>query len=174
MGTIILYAYICEGTAEQDIIEWLLEEDRLLFNKDSLVDKRITRIRKAKKIEKEFLSLDYDKPVVIFRIIDSRNEKFTLGNLYKDRFTVRNLITNPEIEILMIIDKDDYQNYTKKWESKVKPSEYASTQYKIKKIKQQGTIKDFFNSDIDSLISAIKSHKKMKGKKHLTINDILK
>lgn len=84
----------CEGTAEEEIINWLLDEERLLFTREQLVEKKITRIRPAKGIEKKFLSLDYgNKSVVIFRIIDSSNEQFKLSNLYKDRYDVCDYIT---------------------------------------------------------------------------------
>jgi len=172
------YAIICscEGAAEEDVINWLLDEDKLLFSREQLVYKKITRTRPVKEIEKKFLNLDYgDKSVVIFRIIDSRNEKFNLGNLYKNRFDVYNYITNPEIEILMIIKMDDLQKYTNNsGKNKPKPSEYATIQYKLKKIKQSGTIVDFFDNDIESLIDSICEHKSKIGKGHLTIWDLLK
>lgn len=41
----------CEGTAEEDIINWLLDEDKLLFSREDLIYKNITRLRTAKKIE---------------------------------------------------------------------------------------------------------------------------
>ena len=164
---------ICEGTAEQEILEWLLDEDKLLFKREDLIGKKTERSRTSKKIEDSYLSLDYDKPVYIIRIIDSKNEKFELGKLYKDRYKVFNLITNPEIEMLMIIHNGDYSDYTNKHADK-KPSTYASIEYKIRNIKQSGTIKNFFNNDIDSLIEAIREHKRCKGKGHYTIADLLK
>jgi hypothetical protein len=166
----------CEGSAEEDVINWLLDEDKLLFSREQLVYKKITRIRSVKEIENKFLNLDYeDKSVVIFRIIDSRNEKFTLGNLYRDRFDVINYNTNPEIEILIIIEMGDLQKYTNQsGKNKLKPSEYATRQYKIKKIKQSGTFADFFDNDIDSLVNSIREHKSKLGKGHFTICDLLK
>lgn len=167
---------ICEGTAEEEVINWLLEEDRLLFSRDHIIGKtrgKVTRTRKARKIESEILSYDFDKDVVIFRIVDSKNEKFELGNLYKERHDVINYVTNPEIEILMIINCGDLSKYARKY-SHQKPSEYAKEQYKIKHIKSKGTFYDFFKGDIDSLINAIKEHKSKKGKGHLTIDDLIK
>ena len=163
----------CEGTAEEDTINWLLDEDKLLFSREDLIYKKITRLRTAKKIENEFLNLDYDKPVVIFRVLDSTKEVFQLGKLYKDRFDVCDYITNPEIEILMVIDAGDLDSYTKKF-SRFKPSDYLSNTYKIKGIKKSGMIREFFNGDIERLILSIREHKSKKGKKHLTLFDLLK
>lgn len=166
----------CEGAAEEDVINWLLDEDKLLFSREQLVYKKVTRIRSVKEIENKFLNLDYgDKSVVIFRIIDSRNEKFTLGNLFRDRFDVINYNTNPEIEILMIIKMGDLQKYTNQsGKSKLKPSEHATKHYKLKKIKQSGTIKEFFNHEIEPLVNSIREHKSKIGKGHFTICDLLK
>lgn len=166
---------LCEGTAEEDIMNWLLDENRLLFTRKDLIDKKFIRTRIVKKIEDIYLSLDYDKPIVIMRIIDSKKEKFNLGNLYKGRFEVMNIITNPEIEILMIVNRGDLHSYaTKQTREKLKPSEYAAKHYRIKKIKQSGTMKDFFNNDIDSLVHSIREHKSKKGKGHYTLADIIK
>lgn len=164
---------ICEGTAEQDIIEWLLDEDKLLFKRTDLIGKKTERSRTSRIIESLYLNLDYDKPVYIIRIIDSKKEKFELSKLYKDRFKIYNIITNPEIEMLMIIQNGDYLQYTNKHSDK-KPSEYACVEYKIKKIKQRGTMKIFFNDKVDELIACIMQHKSCKGKGHLTIADLLK
>lgn len=167
---------ICEGRAEEEVINWLLDEEKLLFKRSDLVGKnryKITRIRKAKKIESEILNFDFDKPVVIFRILDSKNEKFEFGKLYKERYSVINYITNPEIEILMITIRGDLHKYTTK-HSKQKPSEYAKTQYRIKNIKQSGVFYDFFDGEIDLLLESLEEHKSKKGKDHLTIFDLLK
>lgn len=164
---------ICEGTAEQEIIEWLLDEDKLLFKRKDLINNKTERSRTSKKIEGAYLNLDYDKPVLIIRIIDSKKEKFELGNLYKERYQVYNVITNPEIEMLMIVHAGDYSKYTNKHSDK-KPSDYAATEYKIKGIKKSGTMRSFFKNDIDALIAAIKDHKACKGKGHATIADLLK
>lgn len=37
---------ICEGTAEEVIMETLLDNDCLMFNRRNLVDRDVTRIRK--------------------------------------------------------------------------------------------------------------------------------
>lgn len=117
------YIFVCvfEGRAEEDRIEWLIVEDKLIFSEENLIK---TRNRQAKKIEKNILSYDHDKPIVVFRIIDSEKEKFALNYLLKDEVSVENFITNPEIEILMIIDRSDFDKYSRKFKNKNKPILY--------------------------------------------------
>lgn len=166
---------ICEGTAEEDVMNWLLDEDRLILKRKDLVGKnryQLTRTRKVRKIENEMLNLDFEKPVVIFRIIDSRSEKFVLSNLYKHRFDVVSFRTNPEIEILMISFKGDLHRFMTK-HSREKPSVYATKKYKLKHIKQKGMMKSFFDGNINSLIASLKTHKSKIGRNHLTIYDLI-
>lgn len=167
---------LCEGTAEKEIIEWLLEENKLLFSYDDLIngDKQngIVKVRSVKNVEKRYLSLDYDRKVVILRILDSRSEQFKLGKLYKDRFDVKSFLTPPEIEILMIIKMNDYGKYKQKHPN-LKPSEYATKYYKIPNIKKSGVMRDFFENDIEQLIEAITTHKSKHAKNELTICNLL-
>lgn len=164
---------ICEDSAEEDIMNWLLEENKLKFSKDDLIDKKFIRIRGARKIQDKYLSFDHQKEVVILRILDSSKENFNLDNLFKDRFEVVNAITNPEIEILIIINFDDLKVYSQKHKN-TKPSSYAKSQYSIKNIKKYGTMRKIFNNDIDSLIKSIDIHKAKISKTQYTINDLLK
>ncbi len=165
-----LILLICEGSAEVDIINWLLDEDRLFFSRENLVFKKVHTRKSVDKIKREFLGLDFgDKEVVIFRVIDSRKEKFNLGKLYNNE--VYTFLTRDEIENLMIIDREDYGKWSN---TREKSSVYAAREYNIKKIKSEGTMFKFFNGDIDRLLDAIKKHKKYKGSDGYTICDLLK
>lgn len=48
-------ACICEGSAERAIIKLLLDENRLIFTWDNLLDGEILRCRNAKKFEEQHL-----------------------------------------------------------------------------------------------------------------------
>ena len=48
-------ACICEGAAEQKIIELLLEADRLVFTADDLLEGEVLRCRSADKFEEHHL-----------------------------------------------------------------------------------------------------------------------
>ena len=62
--------FSCEGTAEQVVVRKLLEADVLVFPAVDVVE--VTRKRKASDIQADFLGFDYDWPVCIVRVLDSR------------------------------------------------------------------------------------------------------
>ena len=113
---------ICEGAAEEAIMNALLDADQLIFSREQLVDEKITRLRKAKEIQTTFLGRDYEKPLDIVRILDSETDRFRLGKLYVDRFQVYNVYTKPEIEMLLILSEKKYDAYRR---AHKKPSQYC-------------------------------------------------
>ena len=116
---------ICEGAAEETIMNLLLDHDCLCFTRDNLVGHSITRKRKASVIEREYLQRGYTKPVVILRILDSRSENFRLRPVYQERYPVYNIYTRPEIETLLIISEGAYDKYIRSKKSSLKPSLYC-------------------------------------------------
>ncbi len=162
---------LCEGAAELDIMNRLLDRNLLVFTRNDLIEETLHHRKKARDIEERFLGLSYKKEVVILRIIDSKNEQLKLGKAYKDRFEIFDVRTKPEIEILIIIDMGDLEKFYKA-KSKQKPSEFCKDRYKHKKMKQSGFMTEYF--DDDRLVKALKTHKKRCGKKVITIYDLLK
>ena len=74
----------CEGAAEEAVMDMLLDNECLIFDRKSLVGRKVTRRRKAEDIQQQFLNRDFSPyKVSIIRILDSRSEKFKLGKLYK-------------------------------------------------------------------------------------------
>ena len=122
----------CEGTAEQVIVDKLVGADVTIFPADNVI--AVTRMRKAAEIQEEFLDYDYDWPVSVLRVLDSRKERFRLGNLYADRFPVHSFITHPEIEILVIIREGEWERWSK---SGARPSIYCKQQMKMKDVKSR-------------------------------------
>lgn len=51
-----IIACICEGAAEQTIIELLLEDNLLIFTRENLIDEKVIRIRSAENFEKTYLT----------------------------------------------------------------------------------------------------------------------
>lgn len=72
---------IREGTAEEAIIDLLLDNDMLQFSRSQLINNyKVTRIRKVRDIENQFLNIDYsDRGLIILRILDSK--RVFQGNL---------------------------------------------------------------------------------------------
>lgn len=166
---------ICEGKAEEDIMNMLLDNNMLIFDREDMISKKVVKRSAVKKIEEDHLGIRYEKPVCILRIIDSRNEKFKLSKVYEERYGNRilNLLTRPEIEILIIIKNGDFDTYTRKYKSRIKPSQYCKDQYRIAKIKSSGTMNSIFK-DMEDLKKALRTYHKYKSDNEYSIYDLLK
>lgn len=150
---------LCEGNAEVDIMERLLDYNLLVFEKEQLVFEKAHQVRSAQEVQSKFLGLDYgENPPIIVRICDSKNEKFKLNKkLYSN--TVINIFTRPEIEILYIIKADEYEKYTNKQKSKEKPSTYCNRVLKMKNVKKKGFANEIFQ-EIEELRESLEKYKK--------------
>jgi hypothetical protein len=162
---------LCEGGAETAIIDMLLDHDKLIFTREELILNKIHKRECVERIQEKYLGLSYEKPVVIIRIIDSIKEQFKLTKAYKDRYKVYSAATNPEIEILLILDKGELDEYTKR-KSISKPSAYCKEMLGFRNVKSKTFMKEYF-SDVERLIQSIKMHKRSFGKDHMTIYDLL-
>lgn len=167
-----LVACICEGDAEHAILDILFENKLLIF--DELLENKIIRERSAKKFEKKYLRKNFSSKISVVRILDSRNEKFNLSKLYENKVEVINVITAPEIEMLIIHSENKYVDY-QKYKSKISPSQYCKNELRYQEVKNYDFVYGYF-SDTDKLITAIKLYKsKVKlDKNEWTLFDILK
>ena len=174
-----LNAILCEGAAEQAILEILLENDVLTIKKETLFEEKVFRERSAESFFKKYMRVDLDEKVTIYRILDSKNENFKIKNKIKKdfqgKYEVVDIVTSPEIEMLVIISEERFTDYSKV-KSKVKPSEYCKQSLNLRKVKEYNFIRDYF-SDVNHLISVIKQyHSLMKVNKDnfsLTLYDLL-
>ena len=168
-----LVACICEGGAETVIMNMLLDNDLLIFNRQQLIDEEVLKRISAKEFQKKYLHFAYDKKIIILRIIDSRNEKFTLNEVYRCQVEVIDVITAPEIEMLIIINEDKYRKFCTSGIQK--PSDYCKQVLKMNNVKSRTFIKEYF-SNIDDLVKSIREycriHKKRKNEHNLC--DLLK
>ncbi len=154
-------------------MELLLENDQLKFNKDALLEKEIIRSRSAKNFDVKYLNRRFKKNITIIRILDSKNENFKLNAIYKKKIEIIDIITAPEIEMLIIHAEGKFDNYNK-LKSKVKPSEYCKKYLKFKNVKTYDFVIKYFK-DVNKLVEAIKMHKsKTVSKKSYNLNDLLK
>ena len=90
-------ACICEGSAEEAIIDILVDNDFLIFNREEMLEERVIRCRSAKR---------FDEQISVIRILDSRREEFRLSKAYEQKIDVVNVITAQEIEMLIIQRKE--------------------------------------------------------------------
>ncbi|MCI6165881.1 MAG: hypothetical protein MR675_11955 [Lachnospira sp.] len=98
-------ACICEGSAETAIIDILLDNNMLIFKRNEILDEKVIRCRSARRFEERYLRKYFDDKITVFRILDSRNENFKLSKAYEHKINIVNVITAPEIEILIILSE---------------------------------------------------------------------
>lgn len=150
-------ACICEGAAEQAIIELLLDANKLIFTYDDMLEGRVLRCRSAQSFETQHLRKGFTEKITVLRVLDSRREKFKLSKAYAGKIKVVNVVTAPEIEMLIILHENRYTEYKK---SDMKPSEFCKVVLKYRDVKSAGFVKSYF-ADTAALISALKEYKRV-------------
>ncbi len=58
---------LCEGNAEPDIMDMLLENEMLIISKNDLIERKFHKRESVRAIEEKHLGLHYEKAVVIFK-----------------------------------------------------------------------------------------------------------
>ncbi len=168
-----LIACICEGGAETVIMDILLDNGLLIFNREQLIEEKILPRTSVKDFERYYLRREYDQKIVILRIIDSRREEFNLNKAYRCQVDVINVITAPEIEMLIIAGKKKYKEFCR---SKTKkPSEYCKSILKMKNVKSPSFIKEYFG-DTSFLLKSIKEYHRVhkQSNNEIALFDLLK
>lgn len=136
-----LIACLCEGSVEQAIMEIWLENNRLIFEREQLLEEEILRCRSAKNFERDYLNK-----------------------------TTNEMITSPEIEMLVIHAEGKYDDYSRK---RMKPSDYVKQYLKMSEIKSYEFAKKYFN-DANILVNAIQQYKQKSANRSGTLADLLK
>lgn len=166
---------VCEGNSEIAIMETLLELGVLPFKREDLINEKFIKRTSVNNIQRDYLNRSFEKPVYIIRIVDSESENFVLTKEYQPKIRqVFSFVTAPEIEILIIISKGDYGEYTNsKSERRLKPSSYCKEKYRISNVKTKEFVKQYFN-DKDKLIEAIKIYDSYsKHQNSFTLRDLI-
>lgn len=149
-------AILCEGEAEKAIIELLIDKNLLIFSSEEMIHGKPFRSRNAKIFSQKELNHQFENGIDIYRILDSKNEKFKIKFPYdKQVNAIYNVLTCPEIELLIIINENKYDNFKKK---NLKPSDYIKNMSKFKgeKIKSSSFVKSYWlYHGIDKLVNSI-------------------
>ena len=133
-------ACICEGAAENTIMDILLDEELLVFSREEMLEESVIRCRDGKKFEQ--------------------------------KIDVINVITAPEIEMLIIFAENQYKEFKK---SGKRPSDFCKENLRMSDVKSYDYVFNYFsNSGI--LVEAIKEyHRTAKiPKGEYTLLDLLK
>lgn len=165
-------ACICEGAAESAIIDILLDNDLLIFNRDEMLDENVIRCRDGKTFEARYLRKGFREMVSVIRVLDSRRENFKLSKAYENKVDVINIITAPEIEMLIILNENKYSEYKK---SGKKPSIFCKENLKMSNVKSYAFVKNYFENP-EILMQAIKKYTEISKirKGEYTLLDLLK
>lgn len=134
-------ACICEGSAEAAIIDILVDNDLLIFGREEMLDETVIRYRSAKKFEERYLRKGFNDQISVIRILDSRREDFRLSKAYAHKVDVINVITAPEIEMLIIHNENMYDRFKR---SEKKPSDFCKEDLRMRDVKSYDFVKEYF------------------------------
>ncbi|HIT13461.1 MAG TPA: hypothetical protein IAB54_04870 [Candidatus Scatomonas merdigallinarum] len=165
-------ACICEGGAERAILDLLLDAHKLIFEREDLIEEELLRCRNAREFERRYLKKGFSEKITVYRILDSRRENFKLSKAYEQKIDVINVITAPEIEMLIICCEGKYKEFKN---SGLKPSVYCKTKLKLINVKNYEFIQTYF-SDMHILINALHEYRRVSKirKEEKTLFDLLK
>ena len=151
-------ACICEGGAETAIMNMLLDQNKLIFSRDELLEGEILKTRKGKDFETRYLKKDFAGKIKVYRVLDSRRENFKISKAYQHKVEIVNVITAPEIEMLIICNEGKYLDFEKR--KNMSPSEYCKSILKMKNVKSVSFVKEYF-SDISVLEKSLYEYRRI-------------
>lgn len=165
-------ACICEGAAESAIIDILVDNDLLIFTREEMLEESVIRCRTAKKFEERYLRKGFDNQISVIRILDSRREDFRLSKAYANKIDVINIITAPEIEMLIIHNERAYERFKR---SEKKPSEFCKIDLRMHDVKSYDFVKNYFSAP-QTLVNAIGEYRRTANipKGEYSLSDLLR
>lgn len=130
------------------------------------------RCRAAQNFEQQYLGKSFKKKITVIRILDSKKENFNLSKAYQSKIKVINIVTAPEIEMLIIFHENRQEEF---WKSKLKPSDFCLQRLRFSKVKEYKFVKDYF-SDPTELVKAIREYQRKSNipKGQIGLSDLLK
>ena len=148
------------------------DHDLLNFTREERQEEEVIRGRDGKRFEEKYLRKSFLEKISVIRILDSRRENFKLSKAYEHKVDVINVITAPEIEMLIIFNEDKYKEFKK---SGKKPSDFCKEDLKMTSVKSYSFVKGYF-SNPDILLAAIRKYHEISKirKGEYTLLDLLK
>lgn len=163
------YLIMCEGPNEREIIRLLLENNRLVFTEDELLNLVPYFARQIHKSPSVQAALNlYPGEVEVLRIGDKLSDSFKIPKEYKGKIKdVRKYCTKPELEMLLIIS-ENLESEFEKVKSKKSPKDFSKENitYHKQRYNNNGTefYRAYYEERIDLLVETIKRYKRLKGK----------
>lgn len=160
----------CEGPCEVALVNRLLDDDLLKFDKKDILDRRPIHFRQPISIAPLINILPPEEPIIFYRVGDTQTDEYDLSCLSsREHFiTVHKVCTKPEIEILIIINENLYKEFLKQ-KSKKHPKEFVE-----ENVKNYSGFADYAKKhDLSIAVKQYKSLKRhRKGEEYLA--DLLK
>lgn len=155
-------ACICEGGAERAILDLLLDNHKLIFEREDLIEEEVLRCRSGEEFEARYLRKGFEEKITIYWVHDSRSEKFNLSKAYEHKVDIKNVITAPEIEKLIICNEGKYKDYEKEARKnpRLKPSSYCKSNLKYKNVKSYDFVTKYF-ANMEVLIRALHEYRRI-------------
>ena len=137
---------ICEGSAEEAIIDILVDNDLLIFNREEMLEECVIRCRSAKRFEERYLRKGFEEQISVIRILDSRREEFRLSKAY-----------------------EQFKRSGKK------TSEFCKTNLRMHDVKSYDFVKQYFSTP-QLLVKAIKEYRRTANipKGEYSLSDLLR
>lgn len=173
-----IVACICEGNSEKYLISMLLEQNKLIFVEEQLLDGDFFqgKYRNPEVFSSQYLTMDYGSTKIVVLSIQDNKNSYHLKKPYSNKIKNTHLVvTSPELEILMIHSLGLYDQYQRVKKSK-KPSVYLAETLNKKTsiIKSQDYIREFYSkySLEDAII--MQKRKSRADSKMIFLADLLK
>lgn len=160
--------FSCEGTAEEVVIQRLVEGHRLIVADNNIVrdinNHPYTGYRKARDIENHFLGLNYPLGLMIVRIVDVHPGAFKLKTIYREHIIVRDVITRTEIEALILVREGAYQDWYQHGKSNgVLPHQWCIQHLNMRNVKNRGFLEQYW-IDSEMVVNAIENYMQCLGR----------
>ena len=137
-----------------------------------MLEEGVIRGLDGKRVEEKYWSKGFLEKISAIRILDSRRENVKLSKAYEQKVDEVNVITAPELKMLIIFNEDKYKEFKK---SGKKPSDFCKEDLKMTSVKSYRFVKDYF-SDPDILLTSLKKYHEISKirKGEYTLLDLLK
>ena len=172
--------FSCEGTAEAVIIDRLVGDERTIVPAPNVVrdndGRPYTTLRKMKDLQDQYLGVGYPNDLLIIRIVDVNPGSIVIPKLYRKQVELRDVITRPEIEALVLAREGAYEDWYRHGKSILKPSEWCEQKLGFgKKLKTRKFLQQYWES-ADVVVNAIRTYDQLlgsHGREQLNLSDLL-
>lgn len=158
---------MCEGPNELKVINLLLDNGKLKFTRDDLLDMRPFHSRQLNSSQLKPALDSYHGDLVIYRVGDTMTDSLKIPKeLSLSIIEQKKFCTKPELEMLFIISENLVAQYSKV-KSKERPKSFCKKNITINRKKYDNSTvfyQSYFGNNIDGLVWAITEYKRIHSK----------